>query len=85
MPKASSSLHSQRHAYTITLILLTGIVIGPYSRCLEKGLICIAIITLSSRQPSSCLECTKSNIRSAYNICLVSNSKYTRFIALNSL
>ena len=67
------------------LILLTRIVIGPYSRYSKKGLIYITIVAPSSRQPSFYSECTKSNIYSCYNICLVSNSKYTRAIILNSL
>ena len=85
MPKVSSSSHLQRYTYTITLILLTGIIIGPYLRCSKKGLVCVAIATPSSRQPSSYLEYTKSNIRLGYNIRSISNSKYTRSITLNSL
>jgi len=85
MPKVSPSSHLQRHARTVALILLTGIIIGPCSRYSKKGLVCVAIIAPSSHQPSSYSKCTKSNIRSSYNIYLVSNSKYTRPIILNSL
>jgi hypothetical protein len=69
---------------TIALILLIGIVIGPYSYYLERGLIYIAIIAPSSCQPLSYSKCTKSNIYSSYNIYLVSNGKYTCPITLNS-
>jgi hypothetical protein len=75
----------QHYARTIALILLIGIVIGPYSYYLEKGLIYIAIIAPSSYQPLSYSKYTKSNIYSSYNIRLVSNGKYTCPITLNSL
>ena len=71
--------------YRWILILLTSIIIGPYSRYLERGLIYITIIAPSSRQPSSYSKYTKSNIYLGYNIYLVSNSKYTRFITLSNL
>ena len=50
IPKAISlsSLNLQRYTYIVALILLTSIIIGPYLRYLEKGLIYIAIITPSS-------------------------------------
>ena len=66
------------------LILLTGIVIGPYSRCSKKGLVYIIIVAPSSCQPSSCSKCIKSNIRSRYDIRSISDSKYIYTIALNS-
>ena len=44
----SSSSYSQRRTYTVILILLTGIVIGPCSRYSKKGLIYIIIIAPSS-------------------------------------
>ena len=77
-------LFRSRHACIVALILLIGIVIGPYLRCSKKGLIYITIMAPSSRQPSFYSKCTKSNIYSYYNIYLVSNSKYTRTITLNS-
>ena len=49
MPKASSSLYAQRYTYTIALILLVSIIIGPYSRYSKKGLIYITIVAPSSR------------------------------------
>ena len=39
----------------------------------------------SNRQPSFYSKYIKYNVRSRYNICLMSNSKYTRSITLNSL
>ena len=45
IPKISSpSLYTQRYTYTIVLILLVSIIIGPYSYYTKKGLIYIAII-----------------------------------------
>ena len=58
---------------------------GPYSHCAKKGLVYVAIATPFSRQPSSYSKCTKSNIYSGCNICLVFNSKYVRSMTLNSL
>jgi len=85
MPKASSSLYSQHRAHAVALILLTSIIIGPYSRCSKKGLVYIIIATPFSYQPSFYSKCTKLNIRSGCNICLVSNGKYIHPITLNSL
>ena len=56
-----------------------------YSRCAEKKLVYIAIIALSSCQPSSYTEYTKLNIQLSYNIQLVSNIKYACLIRLYSL
>ena len=53
-----------------------------YSRYMEKGLVYIAIIALSSCQPSSYTKYIKLNIRSSYNIRLVSNAKYISFTRL---
>jgi len=65
-------------------ILLQGIVIGSCSCCVNKGLVCVAIAAPSGRQPSSYSECTSVNIRSSYNIHLVSNIEciYTRLLSL---
>ena len=87
IPKAisSSSLYLQHYAYIVALILLTRIIIGPYSCYSKKGLIYVTIIAPSSYQPSSYSKCTKSNICSYYDIYSVSNSKYIYTITLNSL
>ena len=69
----------------VAVILLLGKVMPAYFYYAKKGLIYIAIIVLSSRQPSSYAECTKSNIRSSCNIYLVFNAKcvfLTRFCPL---
>ena len=78
-------MHLHCCAYIVALILLTRIVIGPCSRYLEKGLIYVAIVAPSSRQPSSYSKCTKSNVYSCYDIRVVSDSEYARSITLNSL
>ena len=69
----------------VALILLTRIIIGPYSRYFKKELIYVAIAAPSSRQPSSYSKRTKSNIYSRCDIRSISNSKYIYSITLNSL
>ena len=82
------SLASKRTTYYFKLmavILLLGEIMPTYSCYIEKGLVYIIIIALFSRQPFSCVECTKLNIYSSYNIRLVSNAEYiffTHFYAL---
>jgi hypothetical protein len=58
--------------------------ISPYSRCVE-GLVYIVIPTPSARQPLSYAEYTKANIRSFYDIRVISNTKYTLLIILWTL
>ena len=48
-----------------------------YSRYVEKGLVYIIIIALFSRQPCFYTKYIKLNMRSSYNVKLVSNTKYT--------
>jgi len=62
------------------LILLSGEVILLYSYYAKEGLVYITITALSSRQLSSCSECTSVNIRSSYDICSVSDTKYIFYI-----
>ena len=57
------------------MILLLSEIIPTYSYYAEKGLVYIIIIALSSRQPFSCVEYIKLNMRSTYNICLVLDAK----------
>ena len=59
----------------VAVILLLGKIMPTYSYYAEKGLVYIAIIALLGRQPSSCAEYTKLNMRSSCNICLVFNIK----------
>ena len=75
MPFVRSSA-SKRRLRLVLLILSLGKIILLYSYYIEKGLVYIAIIALFSSQPSSYTKCIKSNMRSSYNIRLVSNTKY---------
>ena len=70
------SLASKRHAYIVLVILLLGEIMPTYSRCIEKKLVYIIIITPFSRQPSLYIKCIKSNIYLSYNVRSVSNAKY---------
>ena len=78
-------LVSKRRAYTIAVILLLGEIMPSYSYCNEKKLVCIIIVALFGRQPSSYFKCTKLNIRLSCNVKLVSNVEYLYFIHLYSL
>ena len=68
---------SKHCTYVVAVILLLSEIIPTYSCCVLKGLVYIAIIALLGRQPSSYTKCTKLNIRSSYNIRLVSIAKCT--------
>ena len=70
------SMASERCAYTVAVIFLLGEIMPSYSCCDEKKLVYIIIIAPFSRQPSSCIECTKSNMRLSCNVKLVSNAEY---------
>ena len=69
------SLVSKRRAYTVAVIFLLSEIMPSYSCCEEKKLVYIIIAALFSHQPSSCIKCTKLNIRLSCNIRLVSNTK----------
>ena len=73
------SLVFKRTAYyfkLVAVILLLDEIMPTCSRYIEKGLVYIAIIAPLSRQPSSYIECTKSNIYLSCDIRSVSNTKY---------
>ena len=70
------SLASKRRAYTVAVILLLNKIIPSCSCCKEKKLVYIIIIAPFSRQPFFCIECTKLNIYSSYNVRSVSNAEY---------
>ena len=70
------SLVSERHAYTVAVILLLGKIMPSYSCYKEKKLVYIIITALFGRQPSSYIKCTKSTMRLSCNIKSVSNAKY---------
>ena len=59
----------------VLFILSLSEIMPTYSYYTEKWLVCIAIITPFSHQPSSYTKCTCINIQSSCNICLVSNIK----------
>ena len=70
------SLISERCVYIVAVILLLSKIMPTYSCYVLKGLVCIAIIAPLSRQLFSYIKYTKLNIRSSYDIRLVSNAKY---------
>ena len=65
-----------RHFKLVAVILLLSKIMPTYSCCAEKGLVYIAIIAFLSCQLSSYTKYTKLNIRSSYNIRLISDTKY---------
>jgi hypothetical protein len=67
---------SKRHTYTVAVILLSSEIMPSYSCYKEKKLVYIIITVPFSRQPSSCVKYTKSNICLSCNIKSVSNIKY---------
>ena len=76
------SLASIKHAHIILTILLLGEIMPFYSRCSKKGFVCVAIMAPFGRQPSSCAECTKANMRSLCNVHSTSDSEYIYFVRL---
>ena len=71
---------SKRRAYVVAVILSLGKIISTYSHCVLKGLVYIIIISLFSRQPSSCTKYTKLNMYLSCDIKLVFNAKYVCLI-----
>ena len=69
------SLASKRRAYIVAVILLFSEIMPIYSRCVLKGLVCIAIIALLGCQPSFYTKYIKLNMCLSYNVRLVSNAK----------
>ena len=53
-----------------------------YSYYIKKGLVCIIIIALFSRQPLSYAECIKLNVCTSYNVCSVLSAKYIYYYIL---
>jgi len=75
----------QRRARTVALILSLGeIMLSLCSCCAKEGLVYIALASPLSWQPSFCLECTKANVYSSYNVHSISNAKCARPMTLNS-
>ena len=82
------SLAFKRLAYyfkLVAVILLLNKIMPTCSNCIEKGLVYIIIIALSSRQPSFYTEYTKLNIYLSYNVRLILNAKCKFFARLYSL
>ena len=71
------SLASKCCAYVVLVIFLLSEIMPTCSRYTEKKLVYIIIIAPSSHQPSSCFECTKSNIYSSCNVRLVLDTDLT--------
>ena len=74
------STASRRHNKLILLILFINKVMPSCFYYIKKGLLYIIIISPSNCQPSSYTKYTTTNIYSSYNIYLVSNTEYKRFI-----
>jgi hypothetical protein len=70
------SLASARHAYTVAVILLLSEIMPSCSRCKEKKLVYVIIITPSGCQPFFYIKYTKLNIYLSCNVKSVSNAKY---------
>ena len=70
------STTSKYYTLLAVSISLNREIISPYSYYIKKGLVCIIIIFLASRQPSSCLDCIKANTHSSCDMHLVSFNKY---------
>ena len=66
----------------VAVILLLGKIMPTYSYYMEKGLVYIVIIALLGCQLSFYIKCIKLNMRSSYNVYLVSNTKCIFFIYL---
>ena len=79
MPPIRSSA-SKRRTRVVLKILSLSEIMPTCSYCAEKKLVCVAIISPSSRQPSSYTKCIKANMRSSCNVRSISNVKYTRLI-----
>ena len=78
MPPIRSSA-SKRRAFLAISISFNKKIISSYSYYTKKGLVYIIIIDFFSRQPFSCMECTKLNTYMLYNMRLVSLNKYIYF------
>ena len=81
----SVSKRTTRRFKLVAVIFLLSEIIPTYSYCVLKGLIYIIIIAPLGRQPFSYIKYTKLNMRSSYNIKLVSNAKYIFSICLYTL
>ena len=76
------SLASAHYSRVVVLILSLNKIMPIYSHYTEKKLVYITITAPFSRQPFSCLECTKLNIYLSCNVQSVSNIKYIFLVYL---
>ena len=67
------------------MIFLLGEIMPLYSHYMEKKLVYIIIIVLSSYQPSFYIKYIKSNIYLSYDIKTMSNTEYLYLMRLYSL
>ena len=79
IPLVKSSA-SKRRTRVVAIILLLSEIMPTYSRCVLKGLVCVAIVAPLGRQPSSYAKCIKLNMRSSCNVKSVFNAKCAYFI-----
>ena len=70
------SLASERYTCTTAVIFLFSKIMPSCFYCIEKKLVYIIIMALSSHQPSFYVKYTKLNIYSSCDIRSVSNIKY---------
>ena len=80
MPPVKSSASRCRNKL-VSLIFSISKVMPSCSHYIERGLLCVIIVSPSSRQPLSCAKYTTINIHSSYNIHLVSDAEYKHLIA----
>jgi len=82
IPLQQSLPQAQRRVCVVAIILSLSKVIPSYSYYIKKGLVYIAIAAPSSRQLSSCSECTSTNIQLSCNVRSVSDAECTFYIYL---
>ena len=70
------SLVFKRRARTVAVILLLSEIMPTYSYCVSKGLVCITITALFSRQPCFYTKYIKLNMHSSCDIRLVLDTEY---------
>ena len=74
------SLASKRCTKLISTIISLNKIMPSCSRCVKRKLLYIAIVALSSRQPSFYTKYTRANMRAFYNIYLILDMEYIFFI-----
>ena len=74
----------QYYACTVAFILLFSEAISLYSYYMKEGLVYVAIVAPSSRQPFSCAEYTRLNVYISCDVYSMSDAEYiyTRSMSL---